>query len=80
MSNSAYPTPLPSTGATGVIEVTETAPVGALRQCLIDLFLVGLSQMAPTLTERKSRPEDLELWFDSAEPDYYARFKDRLPP
>jgi AraC-like DNA-binding protein len=66
-------------GATGVIEVVETAPVGALRQCLIDLFLVGLSRMAPTLTDRKSRPEDMELWFDSAEPDYYTRFKDRLP-
>ena len=66
-------------GATGVIEVAETAPVGSIRQVLIDLFLVGISRMAPTLTERRSRPEDMELWFDSPEPDYYARFQDRLP-
>jgi AraC-like DNA-binding protein len=66
-------------GPTGVIEVVETAPVGTIRQVLIDLFLVGLSRMAPTLTDRRSRPEDMELWFDSAEPDYYARFRDRLP-
>ena len=39
-------------GETGVIEVAETAPVGPVRQCLIDLFLVGLSRMAPVLTER----------------------------
>ncbi len=66
-------------GETAVIEVVETAPVGTVRQCLIDLFLVGLSRMAPTLTERKSRAEDMELWFDGPEPDYHARFRDRLP-
>jgi AraC-like DNA-binding protein len=66
-------------GETAVIEVVETAPVGTVRQCLIDLFLVGLSRMAPTLTERKSRAEDMELWFDGPAPDYYSRFRDRLP-
>ena len=66
-------------GPTGVIEVAVTAPVGTVRQLLIDLFLVGLSRMAPTLTDRRSGPEDMELWFEGAEPDYYVRFKDRLP-
>jgi AraC-like DNA-binding protein len=66
-------------GPTGVIEVAITAPVGPVEQCLIDLFLVGLSRMAPTLTERRTAPENLELWFASPEPDYYPRFKDRLP-
>jgi AraC-like DNA-binding protein len=66
-------------GPTGVIDVAVTAPVGTVRQCLVDLFLVGLSRMAPPLTDRRSGPEDMELWFDSAEPDYYARFMERLP-
>ena len=66
-------------GATGVIEVVETAPVGELRQCLLDLFLVGLSRMAPILTDRRGHPEDIELWFDGPEPAYHARFRHLLP-
>lgn len=71
---------LTSDGATAAIEVTETVPTGAVQQCLLDLFLVGLSRMAPALTNHRSRPEDVELWFDQEEPDYYARYADRLPP
>lgn len=65
-------------GEIGVIDVAVTAPVGAVRQCLLDLFLVGVSRMAPVVNDRR-RPEDMELWFDGPEPDYYARFKHRLP-
>lgn len=66
-------------GTTAAIEVTETVPVGPIRLCLFELFLVGLSRMAPTLTDHRSRSEDVELWFDEPEPDYYPRFADRLP-
>ena len=66
-------------GETGVIEVAETAPVGPVRQCLIDLFLVGLSRMSSVLTNGAGDPAQIELWFDSPAPDYYDRFRDRLP-
>lgn len=66
-------------GTTAAIEVVETVPTGPVRDCLIDLFLVGLSRMAPILTAHRGRPEDVELWFDRPEPEHYARFADRLP-
>jgi AraC-like DNA-binding protein len=66
-------------GRTGVIEVAETAPVGPVRQCLLDLFLVGLSRMAPILTNGAGDPGQVELWFEGPAPDYYQRFRDRLP-
>jgi AraC-like DNA-binding protein len=66
-------------GPVAAIEVVENAPLGPVRQCTLDLFLVGIARIAPILTDRVRRPEELELWFDYPEPDYHARFKDRLP-
>jgi len=66
-------------GQTAAIEVVENAPLGPVRQCTIDLFLIGIARIAPILTDRLRQPEELELWFDYPEPDYHARFKDRLP-
>lgn len=62
-----------------VIEVRETAPIGAMRHCLFDLFLVGLARMAPALTGRSVPLDEIELWFDYPEPGYYARYRTRLP-
>jgi AraC-like DNA-binding protein len=61
----------------GVLDVAETTPLGDVRRCMFDLFLVGLWRMAPALTGG-GRPE-VELWFDYPEPDYYARYRERLP-
>ena len=66
-------------GPMAAIEVAENAPLGPVRRCTIDLFLVGIARIAPILTDRLRQPEEMQLWFDYAEPDYYARFKDRLP-
>jgi AraC-like DNA-binding protein len=66
-------------GQTAAIEVVENAPLGPVRQCTIDLFLIGIARIAPILTDRLRQPEELELWFDYPEPDYHVRFKDRLP-
>jgi AraC-like DNA-binding protein len=66
-------------GEQAVIDVTETAPLGPTRQCLLDLFLVGLARMAPALTGRAVPIGEVELWFDYAQPDYYRRFAKRLP-
>lgn len=65
-------------GDVGVIEVSVTAPVGTVRQCLLDLFLVGIARVAPMVNHQR-RPEDIELWFDGPEPAYHARFRHRLP-
>jgi AraC-like DNA-binding protein len=65
-------------GTYAVIEITEAVPLSpAIRQCLFDLFLVGMGRVAPTLTGY--RMPDIELWFDCPEPAYYARYKARLP-
>lgn len=66
-------------GGTAAIEVVDNAPLGLVRQCTIDLFLVGIARIAPIVTDRRRQPEEMEMWFDYPEPDYYARFKDRLP-
>ncbi|PWN02793.1 hypothetical protein DJ010_10270 [Nocardioides silvaticus] len=66
-------------GTVGVIEVAENAPVGPVRRVLLDLFLVGLSRMAPVLTNGAGDPDQVELWFEGPAPDYYPRFRDRLP-
>jgi AraC-like DNA-binding protein len=66
-------------GPVAAIEIVENAPLGTVRQCTLDLFLVGVARIAPVLTDRLRRSEELELWFDYPEPEYYARFADRLP-
>ncbi len=65
-------------GETGVLDIAVTAPVGEVRQCLLDLYLVGVARMAPFVNEQLGL-EDMELWFDGPEPEYYARFRHRLP-
>ncbi len=62
-----------------VIEVHETAPLGATRQCMFDLFLIGLARMAPALFGQGMLPGEIELWFDYPQPEYYPRFANRLP-
>ena len=60
------------------IDVQQTMPLGEVRQCLFDMFLVGLARMAPVLT---GQPMDAtELWFDGPEPSHFVRYRDRLPP
>jgi AraC-like DNA-binding protein len=60
------------------VDVQQTFPLGTVRQCLFDLFLVGLARMTPSLTGRPV--ESVELWFEAAEPAHFARYRDRLPP
>jgi AraC-like DNA-binding protein len=58
-----------------VIDVREALQYGPLRHYAFDMLLVGL-----THTVRPFVPESaLELWFEWPEPDYYARYRDRLP-
>lgn len=65
----------------GVIEVVERVPLGLLRQCTFDLFLVGISRMVPMRTGAEQMPNSgIELRFDYPEPAYYAAYRERLPP
>ncbi len=65
-------------GEHAAIAIAEAVPLPAdTRQCLFELFLVGMARVAPVLTGY--RMPDLELWFDAPEPPYYARYKSRLP-
>lgn len=66
-------------GQQAAVQVTATRPLGPVRQCTFDLFLVGLSRISPVLSGQAVTLDDLELWFDYPEPDYYARYRDRLP-
>jgi AraC-like DNA-binding protein len=65
---------------TAVVEVTETVSLGAVRQLMFDLFLVGIARITQQmrLGELKSGG-DVELWFDYPEPEYFARYRERLP-
>ncbi|HUP99067.1 MAG TPA: AraC family transcriptional regulator [Aeromicrobium sp.] len=60
------------------VDVQQTFPVGIVRQCLFDLFLVGLARLTPALTGRQM--DTVELWFEGPEPAHFPRYRDRLPP
>jgi len=61
------------------VDVEELFPVGPVLPHLFELFLVGLARMTPVLLTGRSM-RDNELWFAGPEPDYFARYRDRLPP
>jgi AraC-like DNA-binding protein len=63
------------------LEAAETTPQGAVRQVVFDLFLVGLWRIAQhVLAANGMGSINIELWFDYPQPEYYARYRDRLPP
>jgi AraC-like DNA-binding protein len=63
-----------------VVEVSEAVSLGAVRQCMFDLFLVGIARIAQQMRVGQLKAQrDVELWFDYPEPDHYARYRDRLP-
>ncbi|HMJ14843.1 MAG TPA: AraC family transcriptional regulator ligand-binding domain-containing protein, partial [Polyangiaceae bacterium] len=63
-------------GPHAVAEMHEAACFGPLRQYAFDMVLVTMTHVARQFVERS----ELELWFDCPEPEYYARYRDRLPP
>lgn len=67
-------------GDVAVVSVVETVPLGGLRRPLFDLFLVKLARIGRSLTDHRLAMAEVALWFDYSEPDYHARFRDRLPP
>src|SRR5207237_158689 len=55
----------------------ENHELGGLRSFFLEALMVGFYNMSAVLLG-EPRPRG-ELWFDWPEPDYYARFRDRLP-
>ncbi|MBO9521326.1 MAG: AraC family transcriptional regulator ligand-binding domain-containing protein [Nocardioidaceae bacterium] len=66
-------------GDWAALQASATTPLGPVRQCTFDLFLVGLARIGPFLTAEAMTLGDLELWFEGPEPGYYRRYRDRLP-
>ena len=60
-----------------VLEARENHELGGLRSFFLEALMVGFYNMAGVLLG-EPKPAG-ELWFDWPEPDYYARFRDRLP-
>lgn len=63
----------------GVIQITPSVHLGGLEQPLIDYYLVALWRIATQLLADVEQPS-LELFFECVEPDYYAAYKEQLPP
>lgn len=64
-------------GDLAVIEISENHPLGILKQVLLESLLVSLARAGIFLTGITW--DELEIWFNFDEPDYYAPYKDRLP-
>jgi AraC-like DNA-binding protein len=63
-------------GDRAVLEARETVPFGMLRQYALDMMLLSLfTSHHPFM----AAPDAAELWFDCAEPPYFARYRERLP-
>jgi len=68
---------LKTDGRHAVVELGEALALGRLRRFGIDAMLVELGTLLGSLL---SGPvPELELWFDYPEPDYYPRYRRRLP-
>jgi len=60
-----------------IIDVEEALAFGRLRRFGFDAFLVELCTLLGSLLNEPV--PGLELWFDYPEPDYYRRYRRRLP-
>jgi AraC-like DNA-binding protein len=66
-------------GNQAVFEAHETVPYGMLRQYAADMLMVSMGNSFQQLLTL-GQPVAMELWFDCPEPEYYARYRERLPP
>lgn len=61
-----------------VLCLRETQEMGLLRPLFCEGLLVGIARLLGLLLGE--RMADCELWFQGAEPPYYAAYRERLPP
>lgn len=65
-----------------VVTVREVLPLLNLRHFVIENFLIEVSEIFRSLLITSTQPDkfnQLELYFDYPEPDYFAPYKERLP-
>lgn len=64
-----------------VVELRETVPLGPLYAFTFDIVLVELCCLFSRLISGDKSPSTWrsEIWVPYAEPDHYARYRDRLP-
>jgi AraC-like DNA-binding protein len=63
-------------GDDAVADVREAIAFGPLRRYAFDVVIVTMTHIAQQFVD----PSELVMWFDIPEPDYYAQYRDRLPP
>lgn len=69
-------------GSLAVVEAREAMPLGPLHQFGFDHFMAEVYEICRTFANPNGSAEAhaaTEIWFDSAEQPYYARYASRLP-
>ncbi len=61
------------------IDVREAIPFGPLRHYTFEMFMVTVWRVIQTLALQQQEEVGVELWFEWPEPEYYAKFRERLP-
>lgn len=62
------------------MDLVERVPIPVARSFFIANILLGLARSTAALMGRElAKLPGLEVWFDSAAPDHYAAWRDRLP-
>lgn len=62
-----------------VLELRESQPLGPFRQLFLEWVTTALYQMGMTILVNHSPAPEAEIWFDWPEPDYFGRYRSRLP-
>lgn len=62
-------------GAQAVVDVGEAVSFGRLRRYAFDLVLISMTHIARQFVPMS----EMELWFDCPEPEYFEKYRDRLP-
>ena len=73
-----YRVHLAEEGERAVLDLTAVHPIPVLRGFFFEGILVGLAQLAGPLIG-ESYTGEAELWFDWPEPEYFSRYRHRLP-
>ncbi len=73
-----YRVHLTEEGGRAILDVAAVHPVPVLRGFFVEGLLVGLAQLAGPLIG-ESYTGEAELWFDWPEPEYFSRYRHRLP-
>lgn len=67
-------------GESAALEVGNKLNLGPLRQPLVEMLMAGLWKMGPQISgDLYKRDEEACFWFDFAEPEYFSKYKHRLP-